>query len=224
MGNGVECPFTLFHLCYGRSYKCSLFVPNFPSIWPHLISPLLFLRPQPQCFLLVCVHASVCECVCVTANLTAPMHAIWTGTPVLKSGGSRSTSGWDPLHSKSSALCYFLHPSSLFLPGFRRNEEMRAMEVLPILKEKVAFLSGKINKAAKVNETWSRHLNLYMCTSCLMYHLSCSPLLCLCVSVCWEKHSQTEAQTLNPWPSFTQISAQTGQAQNILWCTQKSIV
>uniref|UniRef100_A0A665THJ3 non-specific serine/threonine protein kinase n=1 Tax=Echeneis naucrates TaxID=173247 RepID=A0A665THJ3_ECHNA len=27
-------------------------------------------------------------------------------------------------------------------PGFRRNEEMRAMEVLPILKEKVAFLSG----------------------------------------------------------------------------------
>ncbi|XP_015241504.1 PREDICTED: triple functional domain protein isoform X2 [Cyprinodon variegatus] len=26
--------------------------------------------------------------------------------------------------------------------GFRRNEEMRAMEVLPILKEKVAFLSG----------------------------------------------------------------------------------
>lgn len=34
---------------------------------------------------------------------------------------------------------------SLFLhPGFRRNEEMRAMEVLPILREKVAFLSGKI--------------------------------------------------------------------------------
>uniref|UniRef100_A0A6Q2Y6H4 non-specific serine/threonine protein kinase n=1 Tax=Esox lucius TaxID=8010 RepID=A0A6Q2Y6H4_ESOLU len=28
------------------------------------------------------------------------------------------------------------------LPGFRRNEEMKAMEVLPILKEKVAFLSG----------------------------------------------------------------------------------
>ncbi|XP_029587003.1 triple functional domain protein-like [Salmo trutta] len=28
------------------------------------------------------------------------------------------------------------------LPGFRRNEDMRAMEVLPILKEKVAFLSG----------------------------------------------------------------------------------
>lgn len=26
---------------------------------------------------------------------------------------------------------------------FKRNEEMRAMEVLPILKEKVAFLSGK---------------------------------------------------------------------------------
>ncbi|CAI5690100.1 unnamed protein product [Oreochromis niloticus] len=28
------------------------------------------------------------------------------------------------------------------IAGFRRNEEMRAMEVLPILKEKVAFLSG----------------------------------------------------------------------------------
>lgn len=42
-----------------------------------------------------------------------------------------------------------LSPASLFfsfspLVGFRRNEEMRAMEVLPILKEKVAFLSGKI--------------------------------------------------------------------------------
>ncbi|XP_048086271.1 triple functional domain protein isoform X5 [Alosa alosa] len=28
------------------------------------------------------------------------------------------------------------------IPGFRRNEEMKAMEVLPILKEKVAYLSG----------------------------------------------------------------------------------
>lgn len=36
------------------------------------------------------------------------------------------------------------HSSLLFYPGFRRNEEMRAMEVLPILKEKVAFLSGKL--------------------------------------------------------------------------------
>uniref|UniRef100_A0A674DK72 non-specific serine/threonine protein kinase n=2 Tax=Salmo trutta TaxID=8032 RepID=A0A674DK72_SALTR len=32
----------------------------------------------------------------------------------------------------------FVFPS----PGFRKNEDMRAMEVLPILKEKVAFLSG----------------------------------------------------------------------------------
>ncbi|XP_029919326.1 triple functional domain protein isoform X2 [Myripristis murdjan] len=32
------------------------------------------------------------------------------------------------------------------LTGFRRNEEMRAMEVLPILKEKVAFLSGGRDK------------------------------------------------------------------------------
>ena len=29
------------------------------------------------------------------------------------------------------------------LPAFKRNEEMRAIEVLPILKEKVAFLSGE---------------------------------------------------------------------------------
>lgn len=34
----------------------------------------------------------------------------------------------------------------LCLPGFRRNEEMRAMEVLPILKEKVAFLSGETSR------------------------------------------------------------------------------
>ncbi|KAM6959163.1 triple functional domain protein [Aplochiton taeniatus] len=32
------------------------------------------------------------------------------------------------------------------IAGFRRNEEMRAMEVLPILKEKVAFLSGGRDK------------------------------------------------------------------------------
>ena len=30
--------------------------------------------------------------------------------------------------------------------GFRRNEDMKAMEVLPILKEKVAYLSGKKGK------------------------------------------------------------------------------
>ncbi|KAG7499826.1 triple functional domain protein isoform X2 [Solea senegalensis] len=39
--------------------------------------------------------------------------------------------------------CYAQTGSALIqLTGFRRNEEMRAMEVLPILKEKVAFLSG----------------------------------------------------------------------------------
>lgn len=32
---------------------------------------------------------------------------------------------------------------TLSFSGFRRNEEMKAMEVLPILKEKVAFLSGR---------------------------------------------------------------------------------
>lgn len=32
--------------------------------------------------------------------------------------------------------------SSVFI-GFNRNEEMKAIEVLPILKEKVAFLSGE---------------------------------------------------------------------------------
>ncbi|XP_016318026.1 triple functional domain protein-like [Sinocyclocheilus anshuiensis] len=32
------------------------------------------------------------------------------------------------------------------ITGFRRNEEMKAMEVLPILKEKVAFLSGGRDK------------------------------------------------------------------------------
>lgn len=33
---------------------------------------------------------------------------------------------------------------SLCLSGFRKNDEMKAMDVLPILKEKVAYLSGKI--------------------------------------------------------------------------------
>lgn len=45
--------------------------------------------------------------------------------------------------SKSHCLLFFSPFFSLY-EGFRRNEEMRAMEVLPILKEKVAFLSGKI--------------------------------------------------------------------------------
>lgn len=29
------------------------------------------------------------------------------------------------------------------VPGFHRNEDMKAIDVLPILKEKVAFLSGQ---------------------------------------------------------------------------------
>ncbi|KAJ6661403.1 hypothetical protein lerEdw1_015032 [Lerista edwardsae] len=33
-----------------------------------------------------------------------------------------------------------------FVPGFRKNDEMKAMEVLPILKEKVAYLSGGRDK------------------------------------------------------------------------------
>lgn len=31
----------------------------------------------------------------------------------------------------------------LYILGFRKNDEMKAMDVLPILKEKVAYLSGK---------------------------------------------------------------------------------
>lgn len=34
-------------------------------------------------------------------------------------------------------------PIFFAFPGFRKNDEMKAMEVLPILKEKVAYLSGK---------------------------------------------------------------------------------
>ncbi|XP_069371895.1 triple functional domain protein isoform X5 [Paralichthys olivaceus] len=49
-------------------------------------------------------------------------------TPYLKSDGSLPK---EPKGDVSSQIA-----------GFRRNEEMRAMEVLPILKEKVAFLSG----------------------------------------------------------------------------------
>ncbi|XP_026205115.1 triple functional domain protein isoform X5 [Anabas testudineus] len=49
-------------------------------------------------------------------------------SPFLKSDGSL------PKESKGDV--------SSQIAGFRRNEEMRAMEVLPILKEKVAFLSG----------------------------------------------------------------------------------
>lgn len=32
--------------------------------------------------------------------------------------------------------------------GFHRNEDMKAIDVLPILKEKVAFLSGQIYTCA----------------------------------------------------------------------------
>uniref|UniRef100_A0A672T5G1 non-specific serine/threonine protein kinase n=1 Tax=Sinocyclocheilus grahami TaxID=75366 RepID=A0A672T5G1_SINGR len=44
-------------------------------------------------------------------------------------------------------LAWTLNSVLLFcFSGFRRNEEMKAMEVLPILKEKVAFLSGGRDK------------------------------------------------------------------------------
>lgn len=33
---------------------------------------------------------------------------------------------------------------SFCISGFRKNDEMKAMDVLPILKEKVAYLSGKL--------------------------------------------------------------------------------
>lgn len=36
----------------------------------------------------------------------------------------------------------FLTSSCFCVPGFHRNEDMKAIDVLPILKEKVAFLSG----------------------------------------------------------------------------------
>lgn len=35
--------------------------------------------------------------------------------------------------------------SFLCVSGFHRNEDMKAIDVLPILKEKVAFLSGQIH-------------------------------------------------------------------------------
>lgn len=42
-----------------------------------------------------------------------------------------------------------LADSLLFcVSGFHRNEDMKAIDVLPILKEKVAFLSGQINAVA----------------------------------------------------------------------------
>ncbi len=39
-------------------------------------------------------------------------------------------------------LAWILNSILFCFSGFRRNEDMKAMEVLPILKEKVAFLSG----------------------------------------------------------------------------------
>uniref|UniRef100_A0A671NYI3 non-specific serine/threonine protein kinase n=1 Tax=Sinocyclocheilus anshuiensis TaxID=1608454 RepID=A0A671NYI3_9TELE len=49
--------------------------------------------------------------------------------------------------SDDDILAWALNSVLLFcFSGFRRNEEMKAMEVLPILKEKVAFLSGGRDK------------------------------------------------------------------------------
>uniref|UniRef100_A0AAX7TEY3 non-specific serine/threonine protein kinase n=1 Tax=Astatotilapia calliptera TaxID=8154 RepID=A0AAX7TEY3_ASTCA len=55
------------------------------------------------------------------------------------------TQGWDELCMSFLYFVLVFKPHVFFprlFTGFRRNEEMRAMEVLPILKEKVAFLSG----------------------------------------------------------------------------------
>lgn len=44
-------------------------------------------------------------------------------------------------------LEFFLLTCECFcVPGFHRNEDMKAIDVLPILKEKVAFLSGQTPK------------------------------------------------------------------------------
>ena len=44
---------------------------------------------------------------------------------------------------KCYAFSQYLTYRSLCVSGFHRNEDMKAIDVLPILKEKVAFLSGQ---------------------------------------------------------------------------------
>lgn len=143
-----------------------------PQVWPHWISPLLFLQPQPQCFLLVCVRT------CPSKSQSYWLFPLDASN--LKGDSVACVSkSYETPHCKQarSALTHFSVFSIFPLAGFRRNEEMRAMEVLPILKEKVAFLSGKImcvydgmslvccsDQGKKANATWSTVLNLHVST------------------------------------------------------------
>lgn len=51
--------------------------------------------------------------------------------------------------------------------GFHRNEDMKAIDVLPILKEKVAFLSGQIYTVQLLNG----HKYVHSCTQYLDGHI-----------------------------------------------------
>lgn len=137
-----------------QTHNCSLFAPNFPSVWPHSVPPPC-LRPQPRRSLSTC--ACVCACMCVTAKSYCCFFlpfSIFT----LSELESRCLNAVDSSSLQVAEIR--LLPNHLpfirlllCLPGFRRNEEIRAMEVLPILKEKVAFLSGETSRANEVEES-----------------------------------------------------------------------
>ncbi|XP_074135219.1 triple functional domain protein-like isoform X3 [Sminthopsis crassicaudata] len=55
------------------------------------------------------------------------------------------THRWKPEEGEPGGLDHGLYLSSEAC-GFRKNDEMKAMDVLPILKEKVAYLSGGRDK------------------------------------------------------------------------------
>lgn len=58
--------------------------------------------------------------------------------------GRQILSGFPVLPLAESTVAGFGLPTYVFcVPGFHRNEDMKAIDVLPILKEKVAFLSGQ---------------------------------------------------------------------------------
>jgi len=144
-----EAPFECV-LCQHR-FRCAKSVLRRPRInrsirifGKHVICAVLLnitTKTWRDSYCLVCGREGILMCLIPVWLKVADLYTKTEGASAHL--GRRVAEGLFNLPFKASCS-FFFFPFFSLSSGFRRNEEMRAMEVLPILKEKVAFLSGKI--------------------------------------------------------------------------------
>lgn len=86
--------------------------------------------------------------------------------------------------------------------GFHRNEDMKAIDVLPILKEKVAFLSGQTHQI-----TTSYNDRTVLLTRIMLHNLFCTP----------EVTALCKRATSNPTPLHPRPVGPTSNVLSLPW-------